>query len=286
MNEFKLHVVASILRDLAQVETACTLAKINGQGGLRPADAVVQKAMSAIEVAEKFFALNGMVDSSTDTLVAKDQWNRMTKFLDVSGALEIVHRLQSDIVGDLQSRNFLRVEEDRSEFLESSDYLFGQAVHDSFNSAVPDIKEAGNCLATECNTAAVFHLMRASEVALRAMAKDRDVVFANKPIDQQEWGTILSALEGKLKAMREDDQKNWPESSIKDTQVRFYSEIIQELRGFNEAWRRHLSHARDDAFYDRDYAKSVLTHVRSFMQKIAERISEGKITPKYWPVNT
>jgi hypothetical protein len=124
--------------------------------------------------------------------------------------------------------------------------------------------------------------MRASEVALRALAVDRGVSFANKPIDQQEWGTILSQLDSILTKLRGDDLKKWNKPELKDIQIRFYSEVIQELRGFNEAWRRHLSHAREDAFYDRDYAMSVLIHVRKFMQKLATKISETKTTLLYW----
>ena len=111
---------------------------------------------------------------------------------------------------------------------------------------------------------------------------DRGVSFANKPIDQQEWGTILSQLDSILTKLRGDDLKKWNKPELKDIQIRFYSEVIQELRGFNEAWRRHLSHAREDAFYDRDYAMSVLIHVRKFMQKLATKISETKTTLLYW----
>jgi hypothetical protein len=69
---------------------------------------------------------------------------------------------------------------------------------------------------------------------------------------------------------------------LKDIQLRFYSEVVAELRQFNEAWRRHLSHAREDGIYDRDYAMSVFKHVCLFMQKLAERIGESTTTPKYW----
>ena len=124
--------------------------------------------------------------------------------------------------------------------------------------------------------------MRAAEVALRALAIDRNVSFANKPLDHQEWGTILGALEGILKQMRLDDAKNWPQLEVKDAQIRFYNEAVQEFRAFNEAWRRHLSHARENAFYDCDYASSVMGHVRKFMQKLAEKISEDRTTPAYW----
>jgi hypothetical protein len=147
---------------------------------------------------------------------------------------------------------------------------------------MPDIEEAGNCLAAECNTAAVFHLMRVAEIGLRALAEDRNASFKNKPIDQQEWGTILGFLDGCILQLRKDGIANWSDPQIKDVQIRFYSEVVAELRGFNEAWRRHISHAREDGIYDRDYANSIFKHVRSFMQKLATKISETTTTPQYW----
>lgn len=65
-------------------------------------------------------------------------------------------------------------------------------------------------------------------------------------------------------------------------QIRFYSEVVAELRQFNEAWRRHISHAREDGIYDPNYASGVFKHVRVFMQKLAEKISEQSVTLKYW----
>jgi hypothetical protein len=176
---------------------------------------------------------------------------------------------------------FLRVADDRGDFVDK-DNLFGDQVVTAFRSAARDIKESGNCLAAECNTAAVFHLMRAAEVALRAIATDRQVSFANKPLSQQEWGTILGALEGVLRQMRLDDAKKWLDPASREAQIQFYNDAVQELRAFNEAWRRYISHADIAAFYDRDQAASIVNHVRAFMQKLATRISETKVMPLYW----
>ena len=134
----------------------------------------------------------------------------------------------------------------------------------------------------ECNTAAVFHLMRAAEVSLRAIATDRQVSFANKPLDQQEWGTILGALEGKLKDMRLADGKKWKDPSFKEAQIRFYNDAVQELRAFHEAWRRHISHADMQAFYERDDAIGILKHARTFMQKLSTKIGENTVMLEFW----
>src|ERR1022692_625583 len=54
----------------------------------------------------------------------------------------------------------------------NNDSLLGDPVKVAFPSAQNDIQHAGNCLAVECGTAAVFHLMRAVEWGLRALCRD------------------------------------------------------------------------------------------------------------------
>jgi hypothetical protein len=124
--------------------------------------------------------------------------------------------------------------------------------------------------------------MRAAEFALRALARDRNVEFKDKPLEDRQWGEILNALETKLNGLRNADRKKWPAVEARDPQIIFYNEVAQELRGFNDAWRKHLSHADVLAFYERDTALGILKHVRAFMQKVALKISETSITPEYW----
>ena len=288
MNVFDVHALVYVLHEVSQSEGGLLVQKLLiRQNIVGPSanqrkipDSVLQKADTALALAEGLFRTHDIGNCLKSTNKAINQWKR-TSDLDLAAACEILHRLQIDIVVDLQNTCFLSVAETRSSFVEHAS-LFGQHVRDSFGSATDDIREAGNCLAAECNTAAVFHLTRASEVALRALAVDRMVSFASKPLDQREWGTILGSLEGKLKEMRQDDGKNWPNLVFKEAQIRFYNEVVQELRGFNEAWRRHIAHADTKAFYDHDLAGGVMKHVREFMQKLAARISENKTLPKYW----
>ena len=71
--------------------------------------------------------------------------------------------------------------------------------------AVEDIREAGNCMAADCNTAAVFHLMRAVEWGLRALCVDlgfRKLKRRNSktgevrytPIAYEDWDNILAGV--------------------------------------------------------------------------------------------
>jgi hypothetical protein len=279
MNLFDVQVLCYLINEIKKNEVYSLTAKLQGQGAQALPREHQEKVLNTINSTIAFCLKHGFRDSAEDAKVAKHRWE--VPPLDHSAACEILNRLSTDIVKETGKHSFLRIDPDRVLYLDC-DALFGSGVEKAFNSASRDIKEAGNCLAAECGTAAVFHLMRAAEVALRAVAVDRKVAFANKPLDQQEWGTILGALEGKLKDLRLADGKLWKDPIYKESQIRFYNEIIQELRGFNEAWRRHLSHADPEAFYGRDYAAGILKHVRMFMQKLATKISETEFTPEYW----
>src|SRR5271165_5232659 len=89
---------------------------------------------------------------------------------------------------------------------------FGQSVEDAFPSAINDLFEAGNCLAVGCNLAAAFHLMRAAEVGLWELGRDRQIPLAlSGKIEFSEWGTIIGELETAVKAIQQ-----WPNSVIKE----------------------------------------------------------------------
>jgi hypothetical protein len=179
---------------------------------------------------------------------------------DVSAAQAHLHAFNVAVLDGLKDMVFLRVAEERSEFLDADD-LFGVAVATAFPSSVNDIREAGNCLAAGCDTASVFHLMRAVEFALRALARDRSVIFKDKPLDEKEWGQILSSLEAKLSELRQAPRTNWSSGDARES---------------------HVSHADAHAFYDGDQARSVFNHVRALMRKLAIKISEVSATPEFW----
>ena len=56
---------------------------------------------------------------------------------------------------------------------------------DTFPSAMEDLDEAGKCYATGRHRATVFHVIRAAEWALRALARAAGV---NGQLDYKEWG--------------------------------------------------------------------------------------------------
>jgi hypothetical protein len=200
---------------------------------------------------------------------------------DFSSARSELRHVQNALYLAMKNRAFLTVEPTRVPLLDQ-EALFGERVATAFPTAAMDIREAGNCLAAECATAAVFHLMRAAEVGLRVLAKDRGVAYPNATLESKMVGDLIVNLDSKVKKLRDTPPTQWPSSTVRDGQIKFYAEAMVEFRAFNEAWRKHMAHAHEGAFYDIDHATSIMTHVRRCLQVLSQRVSEGAVTAEFW----
>jgi len=175
---------------------------------------------------------------------------------------------------DLGRRRFLWVNPAYNEYVDNA-ALFGAAVHTNFPSAQFEIKEAGNCIAAECATAVVFHLMRAAEHGLRALAFDRGITVARGPLVLATWDEIIKKLEDAENAII-----GFPKTVIREEQLKFYHGANAEFRGFKNEFRNGIMHCRDE--YNIPQAVGVLSRVRTFFQILAEKIAEGTKTPEMW----
>ena len=244
MNSFNVYALTLYLSELEVLECGFVSQRVLGRGG----SLVDQTSVAeAIAIVGKFAALSNTCDLSFMDACKSAAYQLAKNNPDVSTVATCLHALKRAVITVISNESFLLVKADRASFVDD-DNLFGDAVTLAFESARQDIKEAGNCFAAECCTATVFHLMRAVEFAMRALARDRDVSFKDKPLDEKEWGQILSALESRISALRQAARTCWPSGEVRESQIRFYNEVIQELRSFNDAWRKHVSHADAAAF--------------------------------------
>ena len=156
--------------------------------------------------------------------------------------------------------------------------LLGETIPARFPEAVEDIESAGNCLAVELPTAAVFHLMRVVEWGLRAFAADLGLFGVstgskdNKtiPIEWAEWDRILNQLSDKIRSKIE----SIPKGPKRQQAQEFYFSAKQEVEAFKDAWRNHVMHARRR--YSSEDAIAALSHVGRFMKSLVDN-GMGKI---------
>jgi len=281
MNVLRLRSLAILLRDLTECRIKCEKLKGEVGGGCKAEEPLLRGALGVFRRAGEVCLQAGLRFSEHKVHLSLMRLEKDGGEPDISSLFVELSNADDAIMTELWSRKFLRVREDLTDWLDRDD-LFGEKAVNAFPSAKRDIREAGNCLAADCPTGCVFHLMRASEVALRALAADCGVRYPNASLAAKQVGDLLSALDAKLKELRNEDSNKWPSRDIKDAQLKFYHEAMAEFRDFNEAWRRHLAHAHEGAFYDTEGALSIMNHVRKFMQVLAEKISELGATPLYW----
>ncbi len=192
--------------------------------------------------------------------------------------LEDIRRM---VQRELESRFFLMIPSPRDKMLRNPE-PFGSKVFQAFPSARQDLTDAASAFATELYTACVFHLMRAVEHGLVALALDRRIKTRTKsrqiyPFDLATWEVILRELDGEIGKIAQ-----WPKNkgNVRTQAVEFYGAAVAEVRGFKDAWRNHVMHSR--CAYNESDAIQVKSHVERFMVTLSSRISEQDRTPYVW----
>jgi hypothetical protein len=177
--------------------------------------------------------------------------------------------IQWAVESDLMFRDFAFIPPAKSEFFEKDD-LFGESVNKAFPVAKSEIKDAGNCLAADLYSAAIFHLMRVVEFGMREMAfqlKAKTLIKklkqTNIPIELGTWDELETTLQTKL-----DELRTKTRSSERQSQIEFQVELLNEFHAIKDLWRNKVMHAR--ATYDEHDARGAFEHVRKFMQKLAQ----------------
>jgi HEPN domain-containing protein len=163
--------------------------------------------------------------------------------------------LRETMEDDLANRKLVLIPGYRSSYC-NQDKLFGEQVFDAFPSVRFDIKDAGDCYAVGMNTACVFHLMRALEAGLQALATELGVIWAPDP-----WGENLKHIKAAVQAL-----------SAKHPRKSFYSECCIEFDYIKDAWRNVIMHSSHT--YDERDAKTILEHTHNLLRTIAEKLSE------------
>jgi hypothetical protein len=281
--------LTSLWEMMNQIDSALLayMTSLFAANGAFPQEAVVAsenhhltQLLTIISRLENIFRQQRIVDCVEYCLVAKDILSK--PFIDIAGMSSSLITVKSSILHSLQKKKLLRVSPDRFEFAEE-DALFGHAVKNQFPSAGRDVKAAGDCFAAECSAAAVFHLMRVAEVGLRSLVRDRRVPLAGKQLAEKDWSQVLKKLEVAVFQLRAAPTNKWGGAEfIKDRQIAFYNDLLQELRSFDDAWKTHVSNPGAAVFYERDQAGEILRHVRAFMQKLATCVSETSATEEFW----
>jgi hypothetical protein len=175
--------------------------------------------------------------------------------LPASGFLEALDQLLIRINEDLRKRKFAFVEPGWDAYYGQSD-PFGLG-RSKLKDCLPNIKQAGNCLAVAEGTACVFHLMRAMEMAVRKLGSRLKITINA----QTTWRVLTGAMDGKIKSMPDT---NAADKRKKDN----WAEARANLHHVGSVWRNNTMHPATS--YTPSQARDVYNAVRVFMDVLAQ----------------
>ena len=183
-----------------------------------------------------------------------------------------VYAIKKSLFQELRKRKFAFILPEKDAFFECDD-LFGKNFHNAASPEInSEIKAAGNCLAVELNTAAIFHSIRAAELGMRRLASRlKVVVFRDKKkyrikIKDATWDELIKGIEEKIES---EMLKPKAERKLK-SHFRDYEILAGQLNRLKDD-RNDVMHTHGD--YRMSEAMSVFERVRDFMQRLAKRIS-------------
>jgi hypothetical protein len=265
MQRFHVIVAGLLLRELKELQCGYLQTKLTQGPSAVLSDEGRAALLDIFKRAEQLAEESGLTATTSTVIFSRSYYNE-TAQVDVSTAVADLRHLEVDFLNDLSKHAFLRVAPATRGYLDN-DALFGDVVKRSFPQAAEDLKEAGNCLAADCNTAAVFHLMRVVEWGLRDFCGRlgfRRVVIDKKknkyaPVEYAQWDKILGQVQGRVDHKVEHIRNRRKKQQAQE----FYYPILQDIRAIKDAWRNHVMHTRRQ--YSDEDALAVLSHVKRLM---------------------
>jgi hypothetical protein len=135
-----------------------------------------------------------------------------------------------------------------------------------------------DCFALGHYNASVFYAMRIAEIGLRALARERNVRFPDKPIEWAEWQHLIEQIFSKGRAAAQA----LPTGQKRDAARDFYSGAVHHFEGFKDKYRNAIMHGRRN--YDELDALRAINQVEEFMNGLSVKIGEKKRGPiRRWP---
>ncbi len=222
----------------------------------------------ADEVADHITALANDLLKSLQILDAKVTAIAVKNLLMMLGSKKLTYgalgRIYSDINSRLQDELSLVqvfvMDTGKARYFSPSSPLFGQEVADKFPHAIPDIEDAGKCLALGQGTATVYHLMRVMEHGLRAIGLMLGIEYAPS------WEAYLKQIRKNFDMPRADKEDWWKKAEP------FFREVEGDLTSVKIVWRNPTMHIHRR--FSPQEAEEIFSAVKAFMTRIATKAPE------------
>jgi hypothetical protein len=179
-----------------------------------------------------------------------------------------LHFLRAQVIVALGKRRFVWIPSPNDAYLNTVK-PFGESVHEKLPEARIDIESASNSLAVDLGTAAVFHLIRASEYGLRAIATVLGVQLTDRgqpqPLEYGDWNKIITQCKNKI-----EDVRKLTSGPIKDAQLQLYSGLADQSEYIKDLWRNDICHTRK--YYSFTDGVGVFERIKNFLQAVCGQL--------------
>jgi hypothetical protein len=244
------HLVFAAINSLAMTERLCA-------GDLTPPDSVYDPVPDATAAAIDAVRRLAILADWDGLEPAVARLESRVGYLDRSLLGHEVQALRLRIQDDLQHEFFFHLSQADVPLYRGAE-PFGELVSRKFPKAIEDIAEGAKCLALQRSTAAVFHLMRVMELALRALATKLKVSAIDP--EAESWNKITDHVNRAVNAL---PAKTAPEQARKAK----FGAVLAHLNSVRIAWRNEVMHPKQS--YTREEAHAIFAAVRAFMIDLA-----------------
>jgi hypothetical protein len=137
----------------------------------------------------------------------------------------------------------------------------------AFPSAQAEIAEGGRCFGLGRHTGCVFHMVRAAEYGLSALAHATD---ARRAVENTaaDWIDVIAQIEIRVAAI-----ETWREEPKKLAALAFFQNALRDVR-FMHAAAHKLAHSK--SFFDAPQAATICQTTREFITRLSARVSESQ----------
>ena len=285
MKTFRLAQLATLLMDIEMHQQECAKARDEAKrAGIgmatTPSQINWQHMMDCLEKGRNIATELGLDSAASQFALVRMHHEPQPDQVDPGDFSEWsadMRNVSDALLTNLWQRQVIQIEPELAGCI-NNDAPFGDDVKDKFADAIPDLRESGNCIAIDSGTAAVFHLMRAVEWGLRALCADlgilrvrRSYKKSNPKFAALEWTQWERMLEEAQKKIDKKIEKLGP-SKRKQSLQQFYYPIMQDLKGFKDAFRNHVMHSR--VSYAQRQALDIRDHVQRFRQALASGLTK------------
>ena len=182
------------------------------------------------------------------------------------GAISFAARIRevaSTIQSEMALHLFLWVQPHHAEFYsKTAESVVGDECCTRFPSIKREVDEAVKCYAVGRFTASAFHLMRATEVVVKALAK-----AINAAPKHDAWRLVFEEMKSQVARPFGNRQKHWK------THGEFLHTIWADMCAVAKEWRNDLAHTVD--IYSEEEAKQLLGVIPVFLRHGATKMDES-----------